>query len=266
MEQSANWFMIQALVASAALWWGAHVGRGSSMRMRLWLTVGFITLGCWGWLKHHPAVAVNAIPPRILYYIEGTGAVPAFMLIVGMAYTRSKLPRQKRVAALALGLGIIYFLQGGMWMVQTTPPQSFAGTSEQAIVMQSQEYSCVPASCATALNLLGLPTNESEMAELTRTHPGTGATLIRALEALRVKVAGNDMRVNLYAPTYSQLRGLPMPALTPLQFESRRQHMVVLLGVDKNGVRMADPQAGAVYMDRDEFERVYTQQVIVFER
>lgn len=269
MEQSVSWFMIQALVALAALWWGGRVGAGSTTRMWAWLAVGFFMLGCWGWLKHHPAVAVNALPLELLYYIEGTGAVPAFMLIVGIAYGRSRMARQKRVAALAMGLGIIYFLQGGMWMVQTAPQAAYGGstqTTEGTLVLQSQEYSCVPAACATALRMLNVQTSESEMAELTQTRPGTGATLIRAMEALRTKLAGNDIGVNLYSPDYRQLQKMPMPALTPLQLESSQQHMVVLMGVRKEGVRIADPQAGFIFMNRDEFERVYTNQIIVFER
>ena len=85
-------------------------------------------------------------------------------------------------------------------MIQSTPRNAFGRQTSSGPVMQSQDYSCVPAACATALNQLGLPTTEAEMAELTQTRPGTGATLIRALAGLRERLAGTSFSVELVQP------------------------------------------------------------------
>jgi len=44
-----------------------------------------------------------------------------------------------------------------------------------------------------------------------------------------------------------------------------RMHMVVLLNVTERHVRLIDPELGVIMMGRDEFDAVYTRQVIIFE-
>ena len=265
-EVSVSWFVLQAVAALFTLWLGGRIGLHRIGRVWIWLCVGVALIFIWGWLKHHPSVAVHALPLKTLYFIEGTGAVPIFMFVIGIIYGRSSTSRQRRVAVLAMIFGVVYFLQGGMWMLQTTPSASFADTVRGDVVRQSQDFSCVPASCATALRFVGIAATESEMADLTRTRPGTGATLIRAMESLRRKLAHSDVRVSLLEPTYDQLCGLPMPALTPLNLEIGRHHMVVLTEVTEHGARVLDPQLGKLYMDRGELEDAFTHQVIVLER
>ena len=132
-------------------------------------------------------------------------------------------------------------------------------------MLQSQDFSCVPAACATALNRIGLPTDEATMARLTRTRAGTGSTLLRAMEGLRQRLQGSDRRVVLVAPSYEELERLPMPALTPLQFEPVRRHMVAVIDVDKQGVRLIDPMRGELAMSRASFMRAFRRQVLIFE-
>ena len=269
METSLNWFLLQSTAVLACLWLGIWIGRGPVRRIALWAALALVLLLYWTWLKHNPSIAVRAIPLKILYYIEGTGAVPAFMLIVGIAYGRSNLPRQKRFTVMAMLLGSIYFLQGGLWMLQTTPEQLFAHTvdpDEQTVVLQSQDFSCVPAACATALRDLGVDASESEMAVLTQVRPGTGTTLIRATEALRKKLHNRQIQVHILKMPHDQLSSLQMPLLTPLQLEIGRRHMVVVQDIDQHGVRVADPMRGVIYWSRAEFAHVFTNQVIAFDR
>ena len=261
------WFMVQGIAMMVALWLGMRMGRGRYCR--LWFAVGLALLAFWGCLHYNPSVAVQLIPIGVMYYIEGTGAVPAFMLIVGIAYGSSKLARQRRLTVLAMMLGIVFFLQGGLWMLQTTPQQIFANTmvtDDATMVMQSQDFSCVPAACATALREIGLEATESEMAVLTQTRPGTGATLIRAAQALRRKLEPEGIKVHIIQPTYEQLRHLPVPILTPLQLEVSKRHMVTILNIHRNGVLIADPINGKVYMQRRDFEAAFIGQIIALER
>ena len=215
MASSVGWFVMMA-VASAACWWlGYRLGGGSRLRWISVLTLTLALLGLWAWLQHHPSLAVEVFPLRLLSRIEGVAAVPPFMCIVGLAWRRSALRRQKRVVVLATVMGAVYFLQGGLWMLQSTPSVGFATTILPEGVRQSQEYSCVAAACATALTRIGVPTTEAEMARLTYTRPGTGSTLIRALEGVRERLGRLPVSCELLEPDYDDLASLPMPLIAP---------------------------------------------------
>jgi Peptidase C39 family len=266
---SLGWFTALAALAVLGFCAGHRLGRGPAYRAWASLAMSLLLLFVWSWLERHPAVAVNAIPPHVLSYLEGAGGVPFFMFIIGVAWSRSRLPRQRRVTALAAVMGTIYFLQGSLWMIQTTPSSALGqspGRDRRSVVMQSADFTCVPAACATALNRLGVPTTEADMAELTQARPGTGATIVRAMDGLERRLAGYPIRVELVEPDYMQLTGLPMPALTPLRVGPTQRHMVVLTHVDDVRVSLIDPQDGRIAMTRREFEQVYEGQVLAFRR
>jgi predicted double-glycine peptidase len=199
----------------------------------------------------------------VLSRLEGTAAIPIFMMIVGVAWSRSEVLRQRRMALIAAGLGCFYFVQGGMWMLQSTPSVGFAQTVNGQPVQQSQDYSCVPAASATALNLLSIYTTEAEMAKLTETRPGNGATTIRALNGVRRRLASTPYRAELVELKYEGLVGAPMPALSALQFEPGRRHMVTLLNVSSQHIAIHDPVQGTVNLPRDIFEQFYRGEVIL---
>ena len=220
--------------------------------------------GAWIWLQRNPVVAVNAIPLGILSYIEGTGAVPFFMLIMGVLWQRSVILHQRRVASLAIILGVVV-LSPGRPLDAPEYAAQFAGRhipwaadlSERGLIGAFRRR--VP-----ALNRLGVSASEAEMAELTGTRPGFGAILIRAMDGLNQKLVATDLHVVLVQPTYEELLSHSMPALTPLYLEPSRRHMIMLQKVTPVGVWMADPIQGGVYMSRMKFEDAYTQQVLVF--
>ena len=261
---SVDWFIIIAVLSALAFFLGRRIGMSTGLRAGVWVMLAMAILATWTWLSSRPDVAIQAIPVNVLCYLEGTAGTPIFMLILGIAWARSRIARQKRVTGLAMALGVFYFLTGGMWMLQTTPQSGFAQTIPSSTVMQSQDFSCVPASCATALNRIKIPTTESQMAELTQTRPGTGATLLRAADGLRRKLDGTPWHIELIDADMDQLETLPCPILTPLQFESSRRHMVVVIGRARRGLLVADPVDGVVWTTRHDFAAVYIGQVIVF--
>ncbi|MEX0777990.1 MAG: cysteine peptidase family C39 domain-containing protein [Phycisphaeraceae bacterium] len=265
MPTSVGWFICMAALSALFLSAGVWAGQGPRRRAALGLVLGFACLILWTWLHHHPAVAVNMIPPSMLAYLEGVGAVPFFMLIVGICWSMSRLPRQRKVMGFAMALGWLYFINGGLWMLQSTPTASFGRSITGGVVMQSQDYSCVAAACATALTRLGLPATEADMAEFTQTRPGTGATLIRAYEGLRLALGHTRWNVVLCQPTYEQLAVARPPILTPVSFESGQRHMVVIEAINSRGVQIADPVSGTLFLSREEFLVVYTGQVLLFE-
>ncbi|QDU33596.1 Peptidase C39 family protein [Poriferisphaera corsica] len=266
MQGSANWFLLSALVAVGGWMLGLRLGRNGNPSVgRVGIAVGIILLGTWAWLVRNPSVAVQVIPVSILSMVEGIGAVPIFMLVIGIAWSKSQQTRQKYVVGWACVLGTVYFLHGGIWMLQTTPKESLASEVDRGqYVRQTQYYSCVPAACASALNILGIPTTEAEMGVLTDTRPGSGATMLRAMNGLRKRLATTSFTVELVAPDYNQLKLLPLPAIAPLQFEATMQHMVTLLEISSEHVKLADPTDGILYLNRNEFEEYYLRKVLVF--
>lgn len=243
---------------------GHRVGQGADRRTWSTLIVALGMLGLWTWLQHHPGIAVRVIPVGLLSYIEGVAGVPVFLFITGVAWARATRMHQKRLTALAACLGGVIFLQGSMWMLQTTPSAAL-GDKQSPVVMQSQDFTCVPAACASALNRLGVSTTEGEMAELTFTRPGTGATLIRALDGLNQRLAGTDFGAEILDATVDQLSLLNMPLLTPLRFESAQFHMVVILDAHpRHGIFFMDPTNGAMRFSSSEFGEVFSGSVIRF--
>ena len=240
------------------------LGQHSMRRAVLGLFVGFALMTIWVFLRKQPAVAVQILPASVLSYMEGIGGVPAFLFIIGVVHARSEMRRQRRLSHLAVCLGVIYFVNGGLWMLQSTPALGKAGVHGRGMVMQSEEFTCVPASCANALNRLDIPTTEAEMARLTRVRPGTGATLIRAMDGLQRKLANTKYTVELIQPPLDELRNVPTPALTPLAFERTQQHMVVIESVSDDLVIIADPSNGRMFLEYKDLKDYYTGYVLVF--
>lgn len=268
MEPSVGWFVAQVAAGVLALVIGLTCGRRSK---RLGIGVIIAGLGMllgWGWLVHHPSVPVHFLDPGLYRYVEGTGAAPLFLLVMGALWGIASQARQKRLAGWSSGLAVIYFIHGGMWMIQGTPQYGFAETTNaKDVVLQSQEFSCVPAACATALNKIGVPTSEAEMATLTDTRPGTGATIIRAMHGIRSRLAFDQPQkanVALIEVTVDELRGLSMPLITPLRVDSRQRHMVVIVRLDATGAWVADPVVGMIYLTEPELRASFTGQVLGF--
>jgi ABC-type bacteriocin/lantibiotic exporter with double-glycine peptidase domain len=188
------------------------------------------------------------------------------MFCNAIAWGRVKLPRQRRIVQLAMAVGLIYFLHGGLWMLQSTPATALGQAQGGTQIMQSQDYSCVPAACATALNRIGISSSEAEMARLTETRVGNGATTIRALDGLNQRLRGTDMRATLLNVPPDDLQHMPLPLLTSLQFEQSRAHMVVIIRVDRKGVTIIDPAEGVMWMSHAHMATVYRGGVIAFER
>ena len=265
LPATVNWFVCLAALSLVGLSVGMHVGRGPRWRARLWLVLAATFMVWWVVLIKHPAAAVRVLPVEWLSRVEGVGAVPAYMLLCGLVWGLARLPRQRRLALWGAVLGTVFLINGGMWMLQSPPPAESFDEAHRRVVLQSQDYSCVPAASATALTRMGLPVDEATMARLTQTRAGTGSTLLRAMAGLRQRLEGTDRRVALVAPSYEELQRLPMPALTPLQFQASRRHMVTVLRVEPRGVRMVDPMQGEIFMPREEFVRAYRREVLIFE-
>ena len=267
MEASGVWFAAMAALSLGALVAGHRIGPARIEVVRPSVLLALLAVTVWAWLIRRPEVAVQVLPVSVLSNIEGIGALPAFMFIAGVAWSRGRRPRQRRVAVLAAGVGGVFFIAGGMWMILPTPQTGFATTLGEP-VLQSQDYSCVPAASATALNMIGVPTSEAEMAHLSRTRPGAGSTMLRAMDGLRRRVADEEGRVDIHLvdAAYDELARLPMPALTALRYHPTIHHMVVITHLEGPVIHLHDPEVGRMWLGRDDFERYYGGRVLIFER
>ena len=266
MSGSALWFFLVAAMLPAAWFGGRACGEiKDTIRRACVIGVAFAMLIGWSVLIKHPAVAVQIIPLQALARLEGIGAAPLFLFMLGVGWHLAVLKRQRAVMIVGMFLGAAYFVQGGMWMMRPTPTNAFDKQFGSLMIQQTQDYSCVPAASATALRMLGLLSTEAEMAELTETRPGSGATLIRALNGIDTRLRGTGIEPKLIEPDYDMLLGIQPPMLTPLQYEATRLHMVTIVEVRPHLVLIADPQYGLEFLSRRKFEEVYRGQVIAFQ-
>lgn len=266
MPGSALWFVFVAAMLPAA-WFGGRACGQIEDKLRRGCVIGFafVLLIAWSMLIKHPALAVQILPVAALARLEGIGAAPLFLFMLGVGWHLAILKRQRAVMILGMCLGAGYFVQGGMWMMQPTPSNAFSPENGKLVIEQTQDYSCVPAASATALRMLGLNTNEAEMAELTETRAGSGATLLRALNGISTRLKHTGMRATLLEPDYDTLMRIEPPMLTPVQYEAARLHMVTIIEVRPHLVLLADPQVGVEFVSRRKFEEIYRGQVIAFE-
>lgn len=263
------WFFIAVMLSVAGWLVGRRAGAASDRASRLAALLGLVALLTWVWLVRNPSVSVQLIPLWVLSRLEGVGSVPLFAIVLGVCWERAHLPRQRFAIGWAMALGIVYLVNGGSWLLKQTPDAAFADklpVGSSNIVFQSQDYSCVPAACATLLHRWGHPTSEAEMVALTRTRSGSGSTTLRALEGLSARLVGTDLRPVLLQVEIEDLASLPMPLLTPLRLEASREHMVGVFRVDFDAFLIFDPMEGSYRMRPEEFERYFTGRVIVLEK
>lgn len=262
----ANWFILLSLLSVLGWQTGHRLGEKSAAWARATVAAAATGLVVLTYLVKHPSVGVQVLPVGLLAWVEGVAAVPVFAMVLGVAWARSVHRRQRAAVAWGLLLGGVYFVNGGMWMLQATPTEALASDVAGPDVMQSQDYTCVPAASASALRRLGIEASEAEMAELTMTRPGTGSTTVRALHGLNLKLAsvGSDWRAHLVEVEAADIDRQPTPALTPLRYESTRRHMVMIDGFTSRGVRVMDPVDGRLVINDREFETLFTGELIVF--
>ncbi|MEM7682541.1 MAG: cysteine peptidase family C39 domain-containing protein [Planctomycetota bacterium] len=260
------WFGV-VCVASAAGFCVGRVGSQRSPAWARWLAGGAsFTLALWLVLHHRPDAALRLMPAALLSRIEGVAAAPAFMVLCGIASAHATARWRRPMVLSAAGFGLVYLVRGGLWMIQPTPAAALANAVSVGPVVQTQDWSCVPASCATALHLLGVPTSEAEMGRLTGARPGVGSTLVRAVDGLERRLDGQPFQPRLVRLNDSgDLRYIPGPVLTALRLEPGQRHMVVIVAADHAGVRLADPSIGRAIMDWPAFEQAFDGQVILFD-
>lgn len=268
MTQAACWFAIMAIIASCAPVAGWWLSRKSAVIAWALLLPAMLGLAAASWLTRHPTAWLNLLPASSIQYLEGTLAVPFMMFVLGIAWSKACCLRQRAIIVLSGSIAAAVFLQGGLWMVQPSTAGELAQANRLPYVMQSRSYSCVPAAAATALNMLGFESTEAQMAQLTHTRPGRGATGIRAVAGLQERLAGSGIAVRMVDVQVSQLALMETPILLTVNFDRSRlnNHMIVILHGDAQGAQVLDPTDGQMYMPWSALEDAKAGTAIIFER
>ena len=262
-----TWFLLVGALSWGAWLGGARLGGVSVQHARSVLAVAGSMLVIWTWLMKRPAVAAEVMPVWLLSHIEGIGALPWFVLLLGAAWSRAQRPRQRVLIGWALLLGLMVFVNGGSWMLQSTPSAVMGAQRGQRTVLQTQDYTCVPAAAATLLNRSGYRTHEAEMAELTRTRPGVGSTSIRAVDGINrfLSQGGSPRRAGLVEVELDAIPPGMLPVMTPMIPDPGRRHMVVIVQIDPRFVKVMDPMEGELLLERSDFEERYVGHVIALQ-
>lgn len=251
------------LALGAALWRGGRrLGAG---RHAAWWAGGALALLAWAaWLAHQPAWLLRVLPAGAAVYAESTVVFPMLMALLGIAAGAATEQRARRLCRVALVIGVLWFTWVAGWMVQRSPARWLA-LQPTPTAHQTQWWSCVPASCARALNQLGLDASEAEMADLTLTRRWRGSTLLRAYWGLQQRLQGTGYEARLLPPDWDQLQSLPPSAtgLALLRLEPGRTHMVAVTGVDRHLFRFEDPTDGVLSFTRAGFETHVRDPLIV---
>lgn len=261
------WFVSILLIGGLFCLLGVRMGRLPPTIAHAVAAAAAFLIVVWSTLINHPEWFVKLAPSLWISRFEGIGAAPLFLFITGVLWSMGRakpVGRERHLAALCAGVCVFYLAIGGAWMLL---PTSTAGLNQERgsmMVMQSRDYTCVPAATATLLNRMGVASSEQEMAALTFTRPRSGSTMLKAMEGVRARLEmdGRSDQVRLLAPTFDELRHLPYPMLTTLRFHMTSSHMVVLLSANEHFVSIFDPEIGIYQLHRLDFEPLYGGRVV----
>jgi len=131
------------------------------------------------------------------------------------------------------------------------------------VCQQSTGYTCGPAAAVSALDQLGLPGDEAELAVLARTNPvsGTQPDLLCAALAERYAARGLSCEYRYFA-SVAELRDAA-PAIAMIRHSILTDHYVAVLKVDDLRVTLADPQVGLRKLSDEHFARIWRNCAIV---
>ena len=134
------------------------------------------------------------------------------------------------------------------------PALGVTNIDRNGLCRQTTGYTCVAASMVTMLRAKGITADETEMARLSYTQVGGGATDSRALWALQRKLEGTG-----WAPRYRALdrEGLikaSKPCMVQLDWGYFVSHMVPVMAADAETVVIGDPLSGERRVPMSKFE------------
>lgn len=253
--ESIIWFALQALAAAAAAVVGFRIARA---RPAVWKPAAIVATALmllWPLMRVFPAAALSALGAGVVIFIEVTGIVIPAAMLFALASGVVKRPRERRALLLLLVVCGLYFVRSGLWMVRPPVPDLDTAPYADGVCLQSTGYTCVAASLVTLLHAHGIEATEAEMARLSYTEVGNGATDSRAVYALQRKLRRLPIEVRYErGMSYERLLELGRPCVVPIKWGYYCSHMVPFLDADAEAVTLGDPLTGRRRVPRAEFE------------
>lgn len=161
----------------------------------------------------------------------------------------------------------LYFFEAGWWML--APLSGGLGTTNvdaHGVCRQSTGYTCAAASMVTMLRARDLPADEVELARLSYTQVGGGATDSRVLWALERKLAATALRPRCQRLDLAGLIAASKPCLVQLDWGYFTSHMVPVLEASSTRVLLGDPLSGRREMSAADFMRKWKRAAITVEQ
>ncbi|HYE62988.1 MAG TPA: cysteine peptidase family C39 domain-containing protein [Phycisphaerales bacterium] len=273
-------FVIQvvlALAAALAAPWVGRRGRG------VWLTVliaATVVMACWPLIRVFTPDAVALLGVRTVVCTELTAMIVPATLFFGIVAGKVPNKRDGRMLLVLSAAVGLYFVKAGAWMVWPAG----GGVGEEArggvggtkidgagVCRQSTGYTCVAASMVTLLQARGVPADEAEMARLSYTEIGGGATDSRALLALRTKLdahqsaTGERLHAAYGRMDAAGLIAAAKPCLVQMDWGFFVSHMVPVMDADSERVIIGDPLEGTRSVPMAEFVREWKGRAITVE-
>jgi hypothetical protein len=255
--ESVTWFAAQGIIAGGMIPLGRRLARARAAVWKSAATLATVVALLWPLMRWYPAHALALVGTPVMIYIEVTGMIPAVLLLFTIASVHVRRLSERRLSILLVVVCGLYFVRCGLWMVRLPLPDLGATSVRDGVCLQSTPYTCVAASLVTLLRAHGVDATETEMARLSDTEAGGGATDTRAVRALERKLAGRPFDIRYEAMDYERLRQIRMPCVVSTKFGYFVSHMVPVLAADENEVTLGDPLTGRRTMPVDGFRNIW---------
>jgi Peptidase C39 family len=136
----------------------------------------------------------------------------------------------------------------------------------KGVCRQTTDYTCGPAAAVTALEKLGLPATEGELAVLSYSSPVTGTLPSCLSAALQKKYGPEGLRCRYrHFDSIEQLRNAGL-TLAVVKEAFMLDHCIAVLGVSDDAVAVADPVTGTRRIPYRQFEKMWRYCGIVLHR
>lgn len=250
-DRGVLYLILNALVPLLLL----EAGRRTPRRFpRGWKAAGVAALAVVfleAFLIHRPALEFALFPWTDYPYFQGWGVWGGFFVFgMGIGLTAGRNRRALAFFALFLVAVRLHY----WWGIHFGLDLDFREEGFwHGICLQSTEYTCTPAACATLLSLHGVPATEKGMARLCLTGSASGTMPLKAARGLRLATDPARFRVRVEQPFAAGLDATPRPFVASILLDFMLPHSVVVLDASSTEVRVADPGQGAMRLSREVF-------------
>jgi hypothetical protein len=205
-------YVVCALVTAAFLAGGWFAAKKTPVKVAPWL-LGPCVLGALfrAVLMLRPDWETAIFPWPFYAFYQQQWVYPMGVFI--LAYAAAWLPvLWNRVVVVSFaGLLLCWSLVAGLWMLREPCPGEKTIPPRGQMTVQSTQYTCAPAVCATLLRCWGIEKSEHEMAQLCLCRPGRGTTLFDKYRGLTLAAEGSGLRARVISVPVKDLGRLVRP-------------------------------------------------------